>query len=571
MTIQPNISTVESDDFLLLMGNTASLRCEPINHYIMKTNSITPFIVLLTFFICTGNAFSQQALSAQQWQEDVRFLQETVHSDFPFLFKKVRKVTWDNEVEKLYAQIPALEAHEIEVGLSRIVSLFQYGHTQIPFSTVAKNGVLPVNLYHFEDGIYIEGTQKAHEKILGAKLLKVANVPIEEALAMIRPVVPVENENYFKRYGLRFLTVPAVLHAQGVVPTYGETINLTVEKDGKVFQHDLPTIPLNELSRDYGFTIPNAQWSSSRSQAETPLYLKHLNGKYFYFEYLTESKTLYVRQSSVFDHETEKLKDFYTRLFEFVDGNEVDKFIYDVRLNGGGNNYNNKPLIQGIMARPEINAPGKFFYIIGHDTFSACQNLTNEIETYTNAILIGQATSENKNFYGDAKKTTLPNSQLNAYLSFAWWQDKPQWENADATAPHFKSEMTFEEYRSNQDPVVKMAMDYGYESLITNPMDHFTQLFIAGEMEQLKTDAARIIKDPMYAHIPFETEFIKVGDHMLAMGQNEGALFLYGMFTESFPENASMWEGLGKAFKGMGKNKEADDAFAKATTLVGKK
>ena len=159
------------------------------------------------------------------------------------------------------------------------------------------------------------------------------------------------------------------------------------------------------------------------------------------------------------------------------------------------------------MARPALNTKGKFLYIIGNATFSACQNLTNEIETYTNAIILGQATSENKNFYGDAKNVEFPNSGIIAYLSFAWWQDKPQWENADATVPHFPKEMTFEEYRTNQDPVLEMAMDYDFDSLVINPLDHFTQLFMAGDMERLKTESARIVKDPMYAHVPFEEEF----------------------------------------------------------------
>lgn len=532
----------------------------------MKT-TIQKFIFLLAFVGLTGSAFAQQELSTEQWQADLTYLQETVNSSFPFLFKKVKKEVWNAEVDSLYAEIPNLEPHEITVGLARMVSLFEYGHTQIPFTTVARKGVLPVNLYHFKDGIYVEGTQKAHEKILGAKVVKVANVPIEEALAMIRPVVPVENEYYFKRYGLRFLTVPAVLHAQGVIPAYKQNISLTLKKDDRLMEYTLPTIPLDGLSRDYGFTISNEEWISSRAQGETPLYLKHLNDKYYYFEYLAESKTLYVRQSSVFSHETEKLSDFYDRLFAFVDTNDIEKFIYDVRLNGGGNNYNNKPLIQGIMARPKINAEGKFFYIIGNDTFSACQNLTNEIETYTNAIMLGQPTSENKNFYGDAKKVVLPNSEISAYLSFAWWQDKPQWENADATTPHFLKEMTFEEYRTNQDPVLEMAMGYDYDELITNPMDHFTKLFMDGEMEQLRTDAVQILNDPMYAHIPFEEQFTQIGANMLAQNQYESALFLYGMFTESFPENVIFWEGLGNSLKGLGKTKEAEEAFAKAAAL----
>jgi len=533
----------------------------------MKNFPIRPILVCIAFLAVSSTAFGQQSLKSAQWQEDLRFLQETVHSDFPFLFKKVKKEAWDAEVEKLSAQIPNLEEHEVKVGLARMVSLFQYGHTQIPFSTIAKDGVLPVNLYHFKDGVYVEGTQKSHIKILGAKVLKVGSFPVAEALQMIRPVVPVENDSYFKAYGLRFLTSPAVLHAQGVIPDYTKNVTLTVEKDGKVMEYELPSIPYEELSRDYGFTIPNEAWSSVRAAGETPLYLKHLNEKYFYYEYLPASKTLYVRQSSVFDHETEKLSDFYKRLFEFIDANEVDKFIYDVRLNGGGNNYNNKPLIQGIMARPKINTKGKFIYIIGRNTFSACQNLTNEIETYTNAIMIGEPTAENKNFYGDAKKTTLPNSKMSAYLSFAWWQDKPQWENADATTPQILREMTFEEYRTNQDPVLELTKNFDFDTFIINPMDHFTKLFIAGEMEQLQKDAARIVKDPLYAHIPFQNEFKQVGRNMLFQEQFESAAFLYGMFTEYYPEDPEMWEDLGKAFKALGKNTEADEAFAKAAKL----
>ncbi len=536
----------------------------------MSTTYIRQFLVL-ALITCSGIALAQEKVTPEQWQEDLRFLQETVHSDFPFLFKKVEKETWDAEVEKLYAQIPELEAHEVKAGLTRMVSLFEYGHTQITFGTVSEGKVLPVNLYHFPDGIYVEGTQKAYRGILGAKLLKVGNFAVEEALKMIRPVVPVENESYFKAYGLRFLTAPAVLHAQGVIPQYSEKVTLTFEKDGKKMEYALPTISIDELSRDYGFTIPNEEWVSVREEGSTPLYLKQLNDSYFYFEYLPASKTLYARQSSVFDHEKEKIKDFYARLFEFIDNNEIDKLIYDVRLNGGGNNYNNKQFIQGLMARPEINSHGKFIYIIGRRTFSACQNLTNEIENYTNAIMLGEPTAENKNFYGDAKKVTLPHSKINAYLSFAWWQDKPQWENADATTPQFQKEMTFEEYRANRDPLLEFAMDNDFKTFIINPMDHFTQLFIAGKMEQLKTDADRILKDPLYAHIPFNKEFKQVGRNLLFQGQYEGAAFVYGMSAEHYPDDAEMWEGLGKAYKALGKEEEAKGAFAKAAALTKKK
>ena len=521
--------------------------------------------ILLSVF--NSKSFAQETITANQWQEDLRFLQQKAHEDHAFLFKKIKQAEWDAKVEKLYQQIPNLQEHEIKVGLSRIVSLFQYGHTQIPFSTLAKDAVLPVNLYHFKDGVYIEGVQKAHQKTLGAKVLKVAGMEIDQALSTIRPVVPVENDQYFKAYGLRFLTVPTVLHAQGILPKLTNEVVLTLEKEGKVFDYTFPTIPLKDMSLGYNMTKANEEWVSVRNNDKTPLYLKHLNEKFYYFEYLPDTKTVYVRQSSVFNHDSETLKDFYKRLFTFIDTNEVEKLIYDVRLNGGGNNFNNKPLIQGLLARPKINKRGSFFYIIGRYTFSACQNLTNEIENYTEAIMIGEPTAENKNFYGDATKVTLPNSKINTYLSFAWWQDLPQWENADATVPHFSKEMTFNEYVKNEDPILDLAMNIDVKDAIIDPMDHFTQLFMAGKMEQLEKDAARIVKDPLYQHIPFKKEFDRVGKLLLKQGQNEGALYVYSMTSKFYPNSPVIWKGLGEALKASGNAEGAKNAFAKAAQL----
>jgi len=219
------------------------------------------------------------------------------------------------------------------------------------------------------------------------------------------------------------------------------------------------------------------------------------------------------------------------------------------------------------MARPQLNTPGKFFYIIGRNTFSACQNLTNEVENYTEAIMVGEPTAENKNFYGDTKKVTLLNSGLNAYLSFAWWQDLPQWENAAATTPRYLETMTFDQYRTNQDPILDLVFSIDTSASQLNPMDHFRQLFIEGKFEQLRADSKRIINDPKYKHFPFEEEFSKIGQLLLQQGQYEGAAFIHQMFVESYPENAIFWEGLGTALKALGKEEEADKAFAKATSL----
>ena len=519
------------------------------------------FLVLL----CSSSAFTQESLTTAQWQEDLTYLKETVHKDYSFLFKKITAEKWDAAAAAFYDKIPTMQDHEVKVGLSRMVSLFKYGHTQVPFSTVASQGVLPVNLYHFEDGVFVEGATKENTAIIGARVLKIGTIPVLQAIEKVRAVVPVENESYLKAYGMRFLTVPAVLHAQGVIPTYSTAVTLTLEKDGKQFTHTLNTIPLDRLSRDYGFTIPSEQWESGRAQDTTPFYLKHLNDKLYYFEMIPGTKTLYVRQSSVFHDDEETLQDFYKRLFEFIDTTDVQKLVYDVRLNGGGNNYNNKPLIKGLMARPKINSRGKFFYIIGRNTFSACQNLTNEIEQYTEAIIVGEPTAENINFYGDTRRVTLPNSGLNAYLSFAWWQDRSQWDNKDWTIPHLAVAMTSEQYFTNQDPVLDVALNYTEKGAILNPMDYLTELFTAGKFAEVKSVGIQVAKDPKYKYYNFEDEFGTAGYRLFSGGNKEGGLFILELVAEMYPASMGALYSLASAQEEM---KQTDKAIANYTKLI---
>ena len=70
-------------------------------------------------------SYAQNNLSANQWQEDLKFLQETVHQDYSFLFKKTTAKDFDAAVKKLHSEIPKLQEHEIVVGFARIVSMFK--------------------------------------------------------------------------------------------------------------------------------------------------------------------------------------------------------------------------------------------------------------------------------------------------------------------------------------------------------------------------------------------------------------------------------------------------------------
>ena len=511
---------------------------------------------------------AQNKISSSNWQEDLDFLQKTIHKDYSFLFKKVSSSDFDLAVERFHKEIPKLEDHEVVIGFSKIIGLFQYGHTQVGLrNSPIKMHRLPLNVYQFPSGVYVTAAHKDYSNVVGAKIIAIENISMPNVLRAIYPVVPVENKQYFKAYGLtRYLTIPEVLHAQGITEELQQSIELTLEKDGKTFNATISSVDQLALPAHYGELKPDTNWVGVRDQSKNPLYLKNLE-KIYYYEYLPEHKAVYVRHSQIQDDPSEAIPKFYNRVFNFIAKNDVEKLILDVRLNGGGNNYKNKPIVTGIIENKKINQRGKFFVIIGRRTFSACQNLVNELSNYTNAIFVGEPTAENINFYGDNRPLVLPNSKLTAYLSFAWWQDKPQWENAEYTSPHVAVEMSFEDYKENRDPVLEAALSFKDDSFITDPMAYLTELFMTQKFEQLEIEAARMVKDPKYRFFKFEQEFNEAGYNLLNQGNTEGALYVFKMNTTLFPESANAWDSLAEGFWKAGNLEKAKELYAKAISL----
>jgi hypothetical protein len=200
------------------------------------------------------NSVPGKVLTAADWQEDLRFLQHTVQKDYSFLFKNITAAEFNAAADKLYAAMPDMQDHERLAGLARLVASFKYGHTDLGWKeSPVKYHVAPINFYWFSDGLYVEGTDKNNAAIAGAKLLKVEGKPVSEALAALKPLVPAENDQYFKAYGLDFLVIPEALHAQGISSSLKETISYTFEKDGTTFEQTVTALDAFRLPRSYGF------------------------------------------------------------------------------------------------------------------------------------------------------------------------------------------------------------------------------------------------------------------------------------------------------------------------------
>ncbi len=512
---------------------------------------------------------AQTKLSSDQWRQDLDYFQKLVHTKYEPLFYRVTKQDFDSAVASLRKDIPNLERHEIIVGFAKLAAMFKYGHTGMPLAfsmhgPAVKTGFhkIPINFYIFSDGLFVQGIHKDYEKAVGAKVIKIGTKSIDEALDAIRPVVSIENEQFFKSYGVKYLSIPEVLHAQGISQSL-TNVPIRFEKDGKQFTINFPVKEGVEIPAYYGFVFGGNEWVISRDLNQTPLWIENIQ-KAYHFKYLEASKTLYVRQSQIRDDPSENIPSFYKRVFDFVDNNPVEKFILDLRVNSGGNNQKNKPVILGLI-QSKVNKKGKLFTIIGRSTFSAAQNLVNELEKYTETTFIGEPTAENVNFFGDVQIETLPISNLDVRLSYLWWQNHDPRDMRLWTAPEINVEMSSEDYRTNQDPVLEAVLSY--KSNVPDVMAVIRSKYEQKDYKGAELTAFSFKDNPENKFIGINNEMNALGYQFMNNNDFPTALAIFTTNTKLYPTIANGWDSLAEAYMNQRDFKKAALYYGKALEL----
>lgn len=355
----------------------------------------------------------------------------------------------DAYVKKLKNDIPRLTDNQVMVGFMRLMRLFEDGHTSIRPETPPK--ALPVQFYLFSEGLFITAAAPGHADLAGMQVLRMGGHPVDDVMKALDPVISRDNTMWPLLIGPNMMRHPRILNGLGLIP---ETNSLVLTlKDSKGAERTVT------LTADVG--DPTADWTTARSATAgpEPLYLKNQKTPYW-FEYLPESKTVYFQYNAVQNILTEPLAKFCGRLFKFIDQNDVEKLVIDMRWNGGGNNFLNVPLTHGLIRCDKINQPGKLFVIVGRNTFSAAMCGVTHIERHANPIFVGEPTGSRPNFVGETIIVHLPYSKMRASISDLYWQNSVAMDYRTWIAPTLYTPPTFATYREKRDPAMEAIAVY---------------------------------------------------------------------------------------------------------------
>ena len=357
-------------------------------------------------------------------------------------FLKLVRRQFNKEIDNLRNSINDLNDDEIIDGIYKIVAAVGDGHTKVR-REFSKS--YPFQFYYFKDGIGVIDTIDEYKEALYCKLIKINGQDIKEIENKLSPLAAQENEETIKKIVPTYLFRPEILHGVKIIDDIDKDAVFTFEdKQGKIFDLNVKSLSNDDYS-GLKFMI-NYEFDESY-----PLYMQKRNLNYWY-QYVEKDKVLYLKYNACEENnESGKLSDFNNEVLNFINNNQVDKFVIDIRDNSGGGQNRIEDIIEGIK-NTKLNNKDNFYVITGRATFSAAIIDAVNWRKETNATFIGQPTSGKPNHYGAQRNFKLPNSKLE--VSYSTLYAETGEDESDSFMPDKVIEISIDDYVNKKDPVL---------------------------------------------------------------------------------------------------------------------
>jgi tetratricopeptide (TPR) repeat protein len=499
---------------------------------------------------------------ADKWRADIKFFRDHYPLVHVNPFHALSRERFNAELDSLSSDVPNLSDEQILVRFMRLIAEVRDGHCSLADDTLMAGGVLPLRFGIYPDGVLIQSGVKEYEGIIGGRVIKIGNTPIAEALKLIDTVAWGDRGNEMSRKdtGSWLFGLARVLKGLAIVDRT-DKVPLTVDVGGREVVAEVAVVT------DARAFFRNAVrvYANRNASNPLPLYLKEPEN-FYRFEFLPESKTMYAQFNVTQNKQGgESIAQFSRRLSAAVEENHAEKLVLDLRLNTGGNGFFNKPLILALI-KSRLNERGKLFVVIGRRTYSAAQNLVNELEKYTSAIFVGEPTGSSPNMYGDPATIVLPNSHIGFRIPTRWHQqaelgaqDSRIW-----TEPEIYTEPTAADYLANIDPAMNAILNYRPGTAFRDLVTHFTANFALADFEKAYRDFKAA---PRNRFVNTEADTNRLGYSLLNAKRFDDAIAVFKMNTTAYPRSANTFDSLGEAYLLAGNKDEAIRSYEQALKI----
>ena len=415
--------------------------------------------LLLLLCVMAQIVRADEATRESLWQQDLDYFETNLPQKHVAFYKLMPKQKFEKEMADIKRSVPQLSDAEITLRLMRLTASMGVAHTRISLSgarSIAFHRYLLL-LQWYSDGLGVVSAAPEYQSALGARVIRIGTMTPDQLETGLAPYISYENKSWLHEESPLYMTIAELLQHLKVADTDGAIELTLVKANDKPFTLRISPVDLNE-------SVTNQISTMDFLHIPCPLYLQNPNAPYWY-RYLHGTQTLYIQYRVCENDPKNPFENFAANLFALADSNSVQRMVVDVRLNGGGSSEVINPLMEGIRARPSLNAKGHLFVLIGPGTMSsaemAAEEFHNSFQRFPgprfNAILVGEPTGGKPNCYGDVLVFKLPNSNLQVRYStkhFHLTNDgDPRSREPDITAT-----CSWEDYLAGRDPVMEAVL-----------------------------------------------------------------------------------------------------------------
>jgi hypothetical protein len=517
----------------------------------MRFFAIAALLLMLT---APAGVNAQDGAQSAGFRDDLRVLAQAIRTTHPAPFNVIDAASFDREVAELDARIPSLTRDRVLLEFQRIVASVGDGHTAMQLLNTHGPGapglfdLYPIRLYRFTDGWFVRFSDDRYAGIRGGKVVSIAGLPVETLAERLAPYVSHDNAMTVRARVAYFMESPNVLRALGLTGPDG-TAPIVVQAGEKTVTASLDTArPAGELRpmRDPGVPVP--LWERD---ADKP----------FWYEYDAATKVLYVAYNQVTNTPEKTTSQFFGEVFAFAREHPVERCVIDLRNNGGGNGFLNKPMTVGLI-RSGLDRDGVLYAVIGRQTFSAAQMAVSDLERWTNVTFAGEPGGAKPNHFGDARPTRLPHVGAVVQIATLYWQTSTAMDRRDSVKPAIDAELSSADERAGADPVLRAIMRHVPLRTALEPAVRAADTAAATRVVR------RYAGDPVYRYANVESGVNELGYEELRAKRNANALAVFGANAAVFPASANANDSLGEALAAAGRVADAVAAYRRALELT---
>jgi hypothetical protein len=406
------------------------------------------YLVLFLLFPFSGLA--AQPGNAIDWKYEIDLLARELAKRHPDLFFRTDSAWFYNEMNEVALETAGKSLFQVAVRLQQVVAVLGDAQTQVNYHyLVDKSLILPFEFYWFEDGICLMETDREHEGMLGKKLIAVNDVPIEVVVDSLSTLLVRDNDSVLK------YNIPRMLPWYQLLEYFGFTgeneVSITVEnRSGQEERYSIEMpVELGERLQVAPETMPMG-WQDQNT--------------YFRDHYFESEKLFFIQYNRCWSREVEEdfgsgasalfmpsFKEFEKGVISVLKRKKIDKLVFDLRFNRGGNAAQGTEFITRICELLSKKNT-EIFVLIGRTTFASAVINTVDLMECRKVVLVGEETSGRPDHFGEVKRFVLPESKLIVSYSttyFSLLKGDPPSIKPDLPAP-----MDYDQYIHGIDPAM---------------------------------------------------------------------------------------------------------------------